>query len=119
MSSECVRCGACCAHFRVSFYWAETDAHPAGTVPEHLTIPITPYRVAMQGTESKNPRCAALQGEVGKQVGCAIYPLRSSTCREFEEGDERCNQARARHGLPPLHYFQKETAMPESRLGTA
>ncbi|THB82127.1 YkgJ family cysteine cluster protein, partial [Pantoea allii] len=23
ISNPCVSCGACCAHFRVSFYWAE------------------------------------------------------------------------------------------------
>ncbi|HBP8873638.1 TPA: YkgJ family cysteine cluster protein, partial [Escherichia coli] len=23
--NPCMRCGACCAFFRVSFYWAEAD----------------------------------------------------------------------------------------------
>lgn len=101
MSSACVQCGACCANFRVSFYWSETDAHPSGSVPEHLTIPISPYHVAMRGTERQPPRCQALEGEIGQQVGCAIYLQRSSTCREFRAGDERCNQVRAKFGMPP------------------
>ena len=32
-----------------------------------------------------------------------MYAIRSYyACREFEAGDERCNQARALHGLLPL-----------------
>ncbi|MRV75389.1 YkgJ family cysteine cluster protein [Duganella sp. FT92W] len=102
MSSACQTCGACCANFRVSFYWAESDDHPGGSVPAHLVIPVTPHHVAMRGTERKPARCIALQGEVGKSVGCSIYLQRSSTCREFMEGTPECNGARAAHGLPAL-----------------
>lgn len=56
----------------------------------------------MRGTESQPVRCVALQGELGKQVGCSIYAQRSSTCREFTLGEERCNQARGELGLPPI-----------------
>lgn len=102
MSEACIRCGACCASFRVSFYWAETDAHPEGRVPAELTEPVSPYFVAMRGTNQAVPRCIALKGEIGQAAGCGIYEQRSSTCREFETGDERCQAARARFGLPPL-----------------
>jgi Fe-S-cluster containining protein len=100
--SHCQRCGACCANFRVSFYWGESDAHPGGTVPQHLTIPITPHHVAMRGTEVKPVRCVGLSGEVGRDVGCTIYAQRSSTCREFTEATPECNKARAAYGLPSL-----------------
>lgn len=56
----------------------------------------------MRGTESQPVRCVALQGSVGRQVSCGIYAQRSSTCREFTAGDERCADARRRHGLAPL-----------------
>lgn len=102
MSSACQFCGACCATFRVSFYWAQTTAHPDGTVPEALTEPISPHRVAMRGTTCRPVRCVALQGEVGQAVACGIYAQRASPCREFTEGDERCAQARHHHGLPPV-----------------
>jgi len=102
MSQACLDCGACCATFRVSFYWAETSAHPQGTVPIDLTVPVNPHFVCMQGTETNPARCVALTGEVGDSVSCRIYSQRSSTCREFESGTEACNKARQKHGLPIL-----------------
>ncbi|TDR30821.1 YkgJ family cysteine cluster protein [Hydromonas duriensis] len=102
MSDVCIACGACCATFRVSFYWAETDAHPDGAVPVELTEPVSAHFVAMRGTNQARPRCIALQGDIGQPAGCGIYAQRSSTCREFEMGDARCAQARAGFGLPPL-----------------
>ncbi len=102
VESPCTGCGACCAHFRVSFYWGEADDHPDGTVPAALTERISPFLVAMRGTLSEPPRCVALQGEVGGEVGCAIYAQRSSSCRELLPGEDKCVRARQRHGLPPL-----------------
>lgn len=102
MSQACLACGACCAAFRVSFYWAETDAHPHGTVPQQLTTPVTPHFVAMRGTETHPVRCIALAGEIGQTVSCSVYPLRATTCRDFSAGDERCAAAREMHGLPPI-----------------
>ncbi|NDG85202.1 MAG: YkgJ family cysteine cluster protein [Proteobacteria bacterium] len=101
-SHPCLTCGACCAHFRVSFYWAEP-------VPEELTEKLTPFRSCMKGTNSpRNPRCIALEGEVGRRVSCSIYENRSSACRAFEASYESgvphagCDEARVRHGLKPL-----------------
>ena len=113
MSHPCLSCGACCAHFRVSFYWAEADPFlngdgPAATVPADLTEPLTPTRLAMRGTNARAPRCVALQGEVGDRVQCGIYPQRPSPCRElqasWQDGSHSpgCDRARAAYGLPPL-----------------
>ncbi|RDK02203.1 YkgJ family cysteine cluster protein [Paraburkholderia lacunae] len=102
MSQVCQACGACCAHFRVSFYWGETDLQALGSVPEALTVPVSPHRVAMRGTEVKPVRCVALTGEIGCSVACSIYELRSTTCRDFEAGTDRCNQARLAHGLDAI-----------------
>lgn len=105
VASPCQRCGACCASFRVSFYRGE--ALPGG-VPEELVQPISPFLVAMRGTEASPPRCVALLGDVGHDTACAIYARRSSTCRDFvaswAEGapNPACDQARAAKGLPPL-----------------
>lgn len=96
---DCQTCGACCAKYRVGFYWAETDAHPLGHVPQQLTHSISPYRVAMNGTSSPTPRCVALEGIIGQQVACGIYAVRSSACREFAAGTPECIKARVAHGL--------------------
>ncbi|QTR54097.1 YkgJ family cysteine cluster protein [Thiothrix unzii] len=108
MANPCIECGACCASFRVSFYWGETDAAPDGYVPAHLTQAIAPHHVAMLGTDQARPHCIALQGTVGEHVSCTIYPLRSSTCQEFTASWENgihnptCDRARANYGLAPL-----------------
>lgn len=105
----CQSCGACCATFRVSFYWAESTAHPFGSVPEEMTEKLNHSRSCMKGTSSSTPRCCALEGSIGESVSCNIYHLRSSTCREYDvfssDGtlNPRCNPARAKHGLPELN----------------
>lgn len=106
MLNPCTACGACCAWFRVSFYWAESTG--PGGVPADLTVTVSPHRVAMRGTDTRPARCTALAGEVGKGVQCTVYPLRPSPCREFMpswaggEANPRCDQARQGWGLPPL-----------------
>ncbi len=105
--NPCINCGACCAYYRASFYWAEID-EASGTVPTNLTQQISPFMRAMKGTLAQPPRCVALSGEIGKNVACTIYEKRSSTCQEFpvswENGihNERCDKARIAHGLEPL-----------------
>ena len=101
-SSTCVTCGACCASLRVSFYWSEADPSAGGTVPPELVEPVSPFLVCMAGTRHVGGRCVALSGNIGEQVACTIYALRSSACREFGDDPQRFDQARARHGLPPL-----------------
>lgn len=101
-SSPCLSCGACCSTFRVSFYWAESTAAPDGHVPVELTNSRDPLTRCMQGTDLPQPRCAALTGEVGQCVSCAIYDKRPSVCREVQAGDECCQKARRHHGLAPL-----------------
>ncbi|MCC4265105.1 YkgJ family cysteine cluster protein [Oceanimonas baumannii] len=100
--NPCLNCGACCAFFRVSFYWGEV--HSDYAVPEALTEPVSFARLAMQGTNQPAPRCVALQGEVGGCVACSIYENRPGPCREFDPFDAEgaCNRAREAHGLPPL-----------------
>lgn len=97
---DCQACGACCASFRVSFYWAEADDAPGGTVPVGLTEPVSPHLRCMQGTGTKPPHCVALQGRVGESVACRIYAQRSSSCKSVMPGDEQCLKARSHHGLP-------------------
>ena len=112
--TPCLNCGACCATFRVSFYWGETDTSPEGSIPSHLTEQISPHMSCMQGTNQPEPRCVSLMGTIGEGVRCNIYENRSSTCREFpyhgENGHEsaHCQRARALHGLAPLSFNSQD-----------
>jgi Fe-S-cluster containining protein len=108
----CQSCGACCAFFRVSFYWREAEEAAEGRiapVPQELTDNGTPMFRVMKGTSDKHHvRCVALEGKVGSSVSCSIYTLRPTPCREFsasfEEGEHepRCDQARMKYNMRPL-----------------
>jgi uncharacterized protein len=99
--SACQSCGACCACFRVDFSVFDVDDQ-GGAVPAGLVVEVNGSIARMRGTDHAPPRCAALSGRIGHRVGCGIYEWRPSPCREFAEGSEACERARARHGLPAL-----------------
>lgn len=106
--NPCLKCGACCAYFRASFYWAEADEATPGGVPIELTDKLNDFLVVMKGSNQPNPRCICLSGEIGQRVFCSIYENRSSICREFDaswlngEHNPRCDEARQTWGLTPL-----------------
>ncbi|EZI29388.1 YkgJ family cysteine cluster protein [Pseudomonas extremaustralis] len=118
-ASPCLNCGACCSHFRVSFFWGEC-ASSGGTVPDDLVVQISPSRVAMIGTDQKPARCCSLEGTVGQATSCSIYAQRSSVCREFESSWSQgvqnidCDTARAAFGLAPLEAAPYELELPIS-----
>ena len=97
----CLRCGACCAAFRVDFAVDEME-DLGGTVPTGLAVEVTGNTWRMRGTDHVPIRCAALCGKVGERASCGIYEWRPNPCRELEPGSHGCEKARARHGLPPL-----------------
>jgi uncharacterized protein len=105
--NPCVSCGACCAFFRVSFHWLETDSL-SFHVPLKQTVVLSPHLLAMRGTDQKDPRCESLVGEIGKKVQCDIYENRPEVCRSFKasfqdgEKDERCDKARLSKGFKIL-----------------
>jgi hypothetical protein len=105
--NPCIRCGACCASFRVDFDRSELLSE-GGQVPDGLAVDLTARLVRMRGTDHAQPRCAALTGRLGERVSCGIHEWRPSPCREFGMraplgiGDEACARARARYGLAPI-----------------
>lgn len=109
--NPCMRCGACCACFRVAFPREEASDVPHGLVPLEFTTASGRNTLVMKGTEGRNPRCLALEGFVGSCVSCLLYDRRPSICRAFRGAWESdrvnplCNNARARFGLPPFEPF--------------
>lgn len=106
--NHCTSCGACCAYYRASFYWAEASDATEGGVPVELTERLGPFRRLIKGTGNVPPRCIALFGNIGESVRCTIYNRRASVCRDFApswangESNPRCDQARAFWKLLPL-----------------
>jgi hypothetical protein len=106
-ANPCLSCGACCASFRVDFDRSEL-ASEGGCVPDGLAADLGGRLIRMRGTDHAQPRCAALQGQVGQKTSCAIHEWRPAPCREFGLtaplgiGDEACARARRRYGLTPL-----------------
>lgn len=95
----CLHCGACCASYRVSFYWAGDTAHG---LPDEAVQKLSPWLACMAGTNQTEPRCQSLSGWIGQAVRCMVYPQRPGPCRELRPGEDKCNRARMRHGLPQL-----------------
>lgn len=105
----CQKCGACCASFRVSFYWMQAENYIENSVPQSFVEDLDLSTRCMKGTSDKHrPKCMALSGKVGKNVNCSIYLNRPSPCRNFKASYEagrqepRCDLAREKHGLRPL-----------------
>ena len=117
----CLSCGACCAYFRVSFYWREAEfLDQQNAVPLALVEDLDSRFRAMKGTNKKHhPSCVALKGRIGKAAKCTIYENRPSPCRDFAASYEygianpRCDDARRAHGLPPLTPGDMLLAPPE------
>ncbi len=91
------------------FYWRDTDPAEGYGTPESMTEDVDDFRKKMKSTGPKHlPRCVALGGKLGKNVGCSIYGNRPSPCRNFQASFEngvrnpRCDKAREVYGMPPL-----------------
>jgi len=91
----CRACGACCAY---SAEWPrfslETDAALAA-------IPSAYVDDARGRMRCDGDRCSALEGAVGVRTRCKVYAVRPDVCRACVPGDDACQMARRRFGLPP------------------
>lgn len=100
---DCVTCGACCA-FLSCVAVKPTDSTPADFVWEITNETrdggaITVDRF-MRRTGDEFA-CVALDGQLGEQVGCRIYPERPQVCREFEAGSDKCRALRRAYQIEP------------------
>jgi Fe-S-cluster containining protein len=92
--SPCQSCGACCSF---SADW------PRFTLEEDAAIARIPEAfVARSGMRCIGDRCSALQGKIGEATACQVYDVRPDVCRACQPGDEECNMARQRFGMPEL-----------------
>lgn len=90
---DCQTCGACCA------YSAEWPRFSLESDEEIAQIPDALIATDLSGMKFEGGRCAALTGDVGKHVGCAVYAARPLVCRTCMPGDEECKMARSELGF--------------------
>jgi Fe-S-cluster containining protein len=83
---DCLTCGGCCAW---SASWPVLIGERDGEGIAEDLIDIDNRRM-----QSWGDRCAALEGELGKHVGCSVYARRPLVCREFQAGSEDCMMVR-------------------------
>lgn len=89
-------------------HWSEAAPELGGVVPAGLTEPLDPHRLCMRGTWQPQPRCIALDAQIGIHSRCTIHAQRPNACREvaasWESGQPstQCDKARLAHGLPAL-----------------
>jgi uncharacterized protein len=98
---DCVTCGACCMYARVvAFSRAESENIKAyWDITLDGADDVVIERVFPLGSESGH--CVNLEGTVGHEVGCRIYPDRPHVCSDFEPGSDRCHGFRRKAGIEP------------------
>jgi Fe-S-cluster containining protein len=93
-ASPCNTCGACCSYSREwPRFTTESDA-ALDRIPEKL------IDESLSGMRCDGARCSALVGQVGVGTSCSIYADRPEVCRACVSGDDACQMAREKFGLP-------------------
>ncbi|MEZ5926717.1 MAG: YkgJ family cysteine cluster protein [Hyphomicrobiaceae bacterium] len=95
----CTLCGACCAYAEDWPRFTGEEASELARLPGHL---LNDDRSGMRWVHD---RCAALQGEVGRETRCLVYEDRPDVCRACLPGDEACEMARGFHGLAAIRHL--------------
>lgn len=99
---DCETCGVCCA-FALVVPAGKNGSHK---LPAYWEIypddaPDEPPILRIMPRDAENGHCVNLDGELGKKVGCSVYDVRPSACRDFEEGSDRCREYRRMYGIEP------------------
>ncbi len=104
---ECDLCGACCRGTLI----VEAYSLDALREPRILGADVTGRRPTLDELADDDGRCILLAANqacrfLSPDGRCTIYPTRPNNCVGMEAGDEQCQQARSRLGLPPLQPLQ-------------
>ncbi len=99
---DCETCGVCCAFALV----VPAGKNESEKIPAYLEIypddaPDQPPILRIMPRDAENGHCVNLGGELGKRVGCSVYDVRPTACRDFEAGSDRCREYRRMYGIEP------------------
>jgi Fe-S-cluster containining protein len=99
---ECDCCGACCRGTLI------VEAFTLDVIREPRVLHADVNgRVPTIDDLLEEEKCVVLAANVpcrflGENNRCTIYPTRPNVCVGMQTGDEQCQDARERRGLPPL-----------------
>ncbi len=104
---RCDCCGACCQGTLI----VEADYLDVLREPALLDADIGGRRLTIEELAEDDGRCILLAAGQACQFlsadgRCTIYPTRPNVCVGMQAGDEQCQEARSRQGLPPLEPVQ-------------
>jgi Fe-S-cluster containining protein len=97
---ECDGCGACCGAYLIFASEADAAREPrikaeGRRLADHLATSTWAYQIHPLPFHET---CCFLD----EKARCTIYSTRPEVCRAFAAGDEQCQNARLRAGLPLL-----------------
>jgi Fe-S-cluster containining protein len=97
---ECDGCGACCGAYRIFASKLDADVEPRIAAETHAL----PRSLRQPGWDFQLFPLPFLQtcGFLDEHKRCQIYSTRPQVCRDFAAGDNQCQDARLRAGLPLL-----------------
>lgn len=99
---DCQQCGACCSFGE---QWIEVTQADYERLPHSLFVEPAieegdwPGELPPYTMRTRNDRCVALQGDIGRSCTCLIYERRPEICRRFERGSPECAYLLGHHGL--------------------
>jgi len=112
---DCIPCGACCIYGLV----IPINRREPEPLQRYLEITLDDAEdLVVERVFERGPdgRCINLDGVVGQQIGCSVYPDRPQMCRDFDAGSDRCFGYRRMYGIdPPLS--ESGLAAAEQKLG--
>ncbi len=103
---DCQRCGACCVNSdenRAEGFRDYVQVFPTDVMARKPDL-LKRFTVRNRHGQTHlklaaDGRCVALEGRLGKRVGCGIYPVRPEVCRRVQAGSEECLRARLERGV--------------------
>ncbi|MEI8254542.1 MAG: YkgJ family cysteine cluster protein [Deltaproteobacteria bacterium] len=120
MKYDCVQCGACCYNIdqnRAVGYrdYVEVEKRDAIRKQKKL-LKIYVYEnadgIPHMKLDARRQRCTALEGTLGRKVGCEIYEFRPGGCRRLKAGSAECRRDRRERGIDPPLPPRKPRAKP-------